>query len=61
MITLSNLEQEYEDLLNHDKSIYGRSYERVSFDPKTQTLTRQRIDPATQIKFEETNEIIKAE
>lgn len=47
------VEQEYENLLNKDKTIYGQSYEKVTFDPDTGTLTRQRIDPLVIIKAEE--------
>jgi hypothetical protein len=50
MITPSSLEQEYEDLLNRDKTIYGTSKEKVTFDEKTGTLVRQRIDPLDEIK-----------
>jgi hypothetical protein len=50
MIQPSSLEQEYENLLNRDKTIYGTSKEKVTFDEKTGTLIRQRINPLDELK-----------
>lgn len=49
-----SLDEKYQAVLDRDIIAYGQSFEKVTFDAKTGTLTKIRIDPLTMIKEPET-------